>query len=208
MIRVALADDHAMVRDGLRGVIEASDRAEVCLETRSGEELLRGLSRCAVDACVIDLSMPGIGGLQAIAGVARVQPGVGVVAVSFHPPAQYALRAIAAGAGAYLPKESPGAELMRAIEAVAAGGRYLTEEVQALLLQGVRDGRAPHDALSDRELVVLVGLAEGRPLADLARELGLSAKTLSTYRARMLAKLGLRSNAELIQYAAANNLIG
>jgi len=205
VVRVALADDHAMVRDGLRRALEGDGEIAVVLEAASGEELLGALLGRAVDACVVDLSMPGMGGLQAIEQLRRMQPALGIIAISFHPPVQYAVRAVAAGAAAYLPKEAPTAELIRAVRTVADGGRYLTEEVQELLLGALRRGAG--DGLSNRELSVLIGLARGRTLAQLGRELGVSAKTVSTYRSRLLAKLDLANNAELVQYAISREML-
>jgi len=205
VVRVALADDHAMVRDGLRRALEGDGEIAVVLEAASGEELLGALLGRAVDACVVDLSMPGMGGLQAIEQLRRMQPALGIIAISFHPPVQYAVRAVAAGAAAYLPKEAPTAELIRAVRTVADGGRYLTEEVQELLLGALRRGAG--DGLSNRELSVLIGLARGRTLAQLGRELGVSAKTVSTYRSRLLGKLDLANNAELVQYAISREML-
>lgn len=207
MIRVALADDHAMVRDGLHRTLEASGEITVVIEAETGEELMGKIATSAADVCVMDLSMPGMGGLQAIAHLRRLAPEVGIIALSFNPPGQYAVRAIQAGASAYLTKESPSAELVQAVLTVAQGGRYLTDEVQDLLFREVQSDTPAHAALSDREMSLLLGLAEGKKLSEIAVELGISSKTLSTYRARVLRKLDLQSTADLVGYAVANGLV-
>lgn len=203
MIRVMLVDDHPIVRRGLRETLAAEADIEIVGEAERSEEVLGRLPHTTCDLVLLDLSLPGRGGLDVLKDIRRLHPRVQVLVVSTHAETQYAIRAIRAGAAGYLTKTAAPEELVTAIRSVVATGRYLTPGVAAALADvAVRERPGlPHEHLSDRELEVLCRLANGRTISDIARELSLSVKTVSTYRSRMQQKLGLQSTSDLIRYA-------
>lgn len=210
MIRVLLADDHSIVRDGLRRIIEDSGDMEVIAEAADGRDALRLAGEAAPDVAVIDISMPGLDGLEVVARLKAKFPALPVLVLTMHEEAQYVVRAIEAGAMGYLTKQSAPEQLVDAIQKIYKGQRYITDDAtEALALRVARGsaGQTPLDTLSMRELQVLRRLAMGHTSREIANAYSISVKTVDTYRARLLKKLNLRNNAELIRFAIQNNLL-
>jgi len=202
MIRVTLVDDHPIVRRGLKETLSAEADIVVVGEASRSEEVLSALGASACDVVLLDISLPGRGGLDVLKDIRRSFPDVRVLVVSTHDESQYAVRAMRAGAAGYLTKTSPPEELVRAVRQLMRTGRYINEEVGAALAQFAQDDRpgAPHERLSDREHEVLRLLTAGKTISDIADELSLSVKTVSTYRSRLVEKLGVRTTSDLVRY--------
>jgi DNA-binding NarL/FixJ family response regulator len=209
MIKILLADDHAVVRQGLKQILTEILEVGTIGEAATGEEALRLVRAEPWDVLVLDMSMPGRGGLEVLKDVRRERPLTKVLVLSMHPEDQFAVRMLKAGASAYLTKDSAPAELVAAIRKIMTGGKYISSTLAEKLAFDIdRDTDKPlHETLSDREFQVLRMLAAGQAVQQIADELMLSAKTISTYRARILDKLGLKSNAEMILYAIQNHLV-
>ena len=210
MIRVLLADDHSIVRAGLRRIVEESGDMEVIAEASDGREAIRLVHDELPDVAVIDISMPGLDGLEVVSQVQRHYPELPILILTMHEEGQYVVRAIQAGARGYITKQSAPEQLVRAIRKVFSGSRYLTDEAaEALALQVARGSReqSPLDSLSMRELQVLRRLAMGHTNREIASAYGISIKTVDTYRSRLLKKLNLRNNAEISRFAIQNKLI-
>lgn len=210
MIKVLIADDHLLMRRGLAQIIQDSPGLQVAGEAGDGQEALEAVRSHAVDVVVLDIAMPGKGGLDVIRDMKAARPDLKVIVLSMYPEEQYAIRSLRDGASAYLTKSSAPEELIQAIRTVAAGKRYITPSVADKLATFVEgsEQRPPHESLSSRELQVLTHIGSGREVKEVARELNLSIKTVSTYRSRILAKLGMRTNAQLIRYAIEHSLSG
>jgi two-component system invasion response regulator UvrY len=209
-IRVLLADDHPVVLEGLRRILEADAGLEVFGEVRSGTEALAMLEKASADVVVLDITMPGISGLEVIEEARRRFPSVKILILSAHPEDQFAVRTLRAGAAGYLTKEAAPESLVAAIRKVHAGGKYLSESLGAAIVESLqqRPGSGkPHESLSNREYTVLVMIAGGKTVTEIGDELHLSVKTISTYRSRILLKMGMRTNAELTRYALENGLM-
>ncbi len=206
--RVLLADDHAMFREGLRHVLERSGEFEVVDEAGSAAETLATVRRQPVDVLVLDLSMPGRSGTDLIRQLKAAQPALPILVLSMHPEDQYAVRALAAGASAYLTKYTRAEELLHALRRVAAGGRYIGDTVGELLAEQLqpRAWQGAHQALSDREFQILQALVEGESVSAIAQRLHLSVKTVSTHKTNVLRKLHCNSLAELVRYALAHGI--
>jgi len=209
MLRVLLADDHAVVRQGLKQILTEIPEVGAVGEAPNGEAALAMVRAEHWDVLVLDMSMPGRGGLDVLKDVRRERPLTKVLVLSMHPEDQFAVRLLKAGASGYLTKETAPAELVVAIRKILTGGKYISSTLaEKLAFDLDRDSDKPlHEVLSDREFQVLRMLAAGRTVQQIADELLLSAKTISTYRARILEKLNLKSNAEMIRYAIHNRLI-
>lgn len=208
-MRILIADDHAVFRRGLKETLtEAFPRATFA-EARTAQEALELVRQRSWEILVLDISMPGKSGLDILQEVKSLQPRLPVLFLSMHPEEQYARRALRSGAAGYLTKESVPDELKAAVRKVAAGGKYvsvaLAERLAADL--GRRTDAPAHELLSDREFQVLLMIASGKTVKDIADELALSVKTVSTHRARILEKTGLRTTAELIRYALKAQLV-
>jgi DNA-binding NarL/FixJ family response regulator len=208
VIRAVLVDDHPVVRRGLRETLSADPGITVVAEAAQSEEVLGTLAAHPCDVLLLDISLPSRGGLEVLKDVRRDFPSVKVLIVSTHDEAQYAVRAIRAGASGYLTKSSPPEELLRAVRAVAETGRYITDSVAAALAEFALDDRdvAAHERLSDREYEVLRLLTSGLTVSEIAERLSLSVKTISTYRTRLAEKLGVRTTSELVRYALEHKL--
>jgi two-component system invasion response regulator UvrY len=209
MISVFIADDHTIVRQGLKQIL--SDTADIRLagEAATGQETLQLVRGGTCDVLVLDINMPGISGLDILHVLRQEQPELPVLVLSIHAEDQYAIRCLKAGAAGYLTKESAAEELVKAIRQVVTGGKYVSlglAESLAMRLNETGD-RPRHDTLSDREFQVLQLMGAGQTATEIAGSLSLSVKTVSTYRARILEKLGLKSSAEIIQYAVQHRLI-
>ena len=204
MIRVLVADDHAIVRDGLKRILAANADIEVAGEAASGDEALRLVKAGDYDVAVIDMSMPGLAGIDLIKRLKAEKPGLRLLVLSMHGEHQYAARALKAGASGYLNKDSAAEQLVGALRKIAGGGVHISEAAAATLLR--REG-ALHDGLSDREFEVLRLLVEGLGPTDIAERLHLSVKTVSTHKTHILQKLNVGSTAELVRYALEHKLI-
>jgi DNA-binding NarL/FixJ family response regulator len=204
MIRVLLADDHEIVRDGLKRILVATGEVEVAGEAKDGDEALALVKAYDYDLAVIDMSMPGLAGLDLIKRLKVEKPRLNVLVLSMHGEQQYAARALKAGASGYLNKDSAAEQLLGAIRKVAAGGVHVSEAAAASLVQA---SRAPHEKLTDREFEVLRMLAGGRSPTEVADQLRLSVKTVSTHKANIQLKLGLGGTADLVRYALEQKLV-
>jgi two-component system invasion response regulator UvrY len=209
MIRLAIADDHPIVREGLRRIASEDAGISVIGEASSSAELFRLLDAAAVDIVLLDVSMPGATFVETLRQLRERHPSVKVLVLSAHPEDQWAMRALQAGAAGYLTKDHSPEQLVQAIRKVARGGKYVSESMAEKLAGMVDQGRtrAPHERLSDREFEVLRALGSGMMVKDVAQELHLSSKTVSTYRARLLEKMGLKSKADLVRYVVVHNLL-
>jgi two-component system, NarL family, invasion response regulator UvrY len=209
MIRVLVADDHAVVRRGVKQILADDPKMVVVGEAGSGQEVLNLIRERACDVVLLDIAMPDGGGLEILAQLRNLKPDLRVLILSMYPERQYAVRALKAGAAGYLTKESAPEELLTAVRKAAQGGKYITlslaEQLAAEL--GGEVEREPHAGLSDREYQVLRLLASGKSVSEVAVELALSVKTVSTYRTRILEKLGLKNTAELVRYAVQRGLV-
>jgi two-component system invasion response regulator UvrY len=209
MIHVVLCDDHAMVRRGIRDMLSESVDIQVTGEASSYAEVRELLRTTACDVLVLDLSMPGRGGMEVLSSLREADSPIKVLIVSMFPEDQYAIRCLRAGAQGYLNKAGDPEELVLAVHTVMSGRKYVTPEVSQLLIDSLSKPvlELPHAALSEREMQTLVKIASGKRLSDIAEELLLSPKTVSVYRTRVLEKLKLANNAELTVYAIRNNLV-
>jgi DNA-binding NarL/FixJ family response regulator len=210
VIRVVLADDHTIVREGLKHILAAAPDLEVHGEATDGHEVMQRVRELAFDVLVLDLSMPGKSGMELIKQVKAERPALRIIVLSMHQEQQYAVRAIRAGASGYLTKETASAELVSAIRKVAGGGAYISAEVAERLAHEAHGEakRAPHESLSDREFEVLQLLVAGVSLTDIGDRLNLSVKTVSTHKARLMQKMDISNQADLVRYAIAHNLGG
>jgi DNA-binding NarL/FixJ family response regulator len=209
MIRILVADDHAVVRQGVKQILaDVSDMA-VKDEAQNGSETLEKVLQHDYDVVLLDISMPGRSGLEVLEDIKNQRPKLAVLILSMHPEEQYAVRALRAGASGYLTKASAPQELIGAIRKVAGGGKYVTSSLAEKLADELETDteKLPHERLSNREHQVMLMLAEGKSVSDIADELCLSVKTISTYRTRIMAKMGMKKNAELTLYAVHNKLI-
>ena len=208
-MRILIADDHAVVRRGLRQILADEFKRAEFVEVGSANEALAGIRKENWDVLILDITMPGRSGLDALKEIKESRPRLPVLVLSMHPEDQFAVRVLKTGASGYMTKESAPEELVGAIKKVLAGGRYvsaaLAEKMASYL--AIDTPKPPHERLSDREFVVLRLIASGKTPSQIAKELSLSVKTVSTYRARILEKTGMASNAELTHYAIKNQLV-
>lgn len=209
MIRVLIADDHAILRRGLADIISETKDMQVCGEAENGAQAVRLAREQRVDVVLLDITMPDRNGLDTLKQLKKEKPKLAVLMLSMHPEETYALRAIKAGASGYLNKASAPALLVTAIRQVASGRRYISPAVAEALAGTIADGpdRAPHATLSDREYETMRLIASGKTLTQIAAEMSLSVKTVSVYRARLLQKMQLKNNSELTHYALKNQLV-
>ena len=212
MIRILIIDDHTIVHRGLRQIVAEEPDIVVTGEARTGHEGLELAQTQPCELVVLDISMPGRGGLDVLKELKQVRPNLPVLVLSMYPEEQYATRALRLGASGYMTKESAPEELIGAIRRVVAGGRYvsasLAETLAGRLAADRQSERPLHESLSDREYHVLRLIASGKTVTEIAEELTLSVKTISTYRSRVLEKMGMKTNAELTHYAVSNRLLG
>jgi two-component system, NarL family, invasion response regulator UvrY len=208
VITVVIADDHPVVRAGLRQIVAAQPDMQLAGEAADGDEVLTVLAATSADVLLLDLTMPGAPFPALLKHVRARYPGLRVLVMSMHPEDQFAGRALREGAAGYLTKERTPQDLVEAIRKVTRGGTYVSPTLAEQLAASLDRGRpaVPHEALSDREYEVLRLIGAGRAVGEIAAQLTISPKTVSTYRARILQKLGLRTNAELIRYALEHQL--
>ena len=208
MIRILLVDDHPVVRQGIRAILMERLKGAVVGEAADAGSALRQVRDGDWDVVVADISLPTMSGLDLIKELRRTSPNMPTVVLSMHPAAQFARRALKAGAAAYLTKDSAPDELVAAIDEARRGRRYVGRDLHDVPSHwSTRSVRLAHEGLSDREYQTLRMLGSGQSTSDIARDLGLSPKTISTYRMRVLEKLGMRTNAELMRYAIENSLL-
>jgi two-component system, NarL family, invasion response regulator UvrY len=209
MRNVLIVDDHEVVREGVKRLLEEQPGAVACGEAGTPEEAVRMALGGDWDAVVLDLSFAGKSGLEVLKELKQVRPRLPVLVLTMHSEEQYARRAFKAGAAGFITKDSPRAELSKAIQKVIDGGKYLSPALAEKLIDDLERGadRPPDQILSDREFQVMQLIASGKTLSEIAELLSLSDKTISTYRARIMEKMGMRTNAELTHYAIQNKLV-
>ena len=208
MIRIVLADDHAIVREGLKRILGAIPDFEIVGEAADGTQVMQWVRQADFDLLLLDLSMPGRSGMELIRLVKTEKPRLRILVLSMHQETQYAVRAIKSGASGYLTKESASAELEQALRKIAAGGAYVSADVAQQLALGAMPGHevAPHEALSQREFEVFNQLVAGASVTEIAQRLNLSVKTVSTHKTNLMHKLGVHNPAELVRYAIRHGL--
>lgn len=208
MIRVLIADDHPIVREGLRRIAADQPGITVVAEAADANQALARVGDTAIDVVLLDVSMPGPSFIEVLQAVRRDHPSIKVLVLSVHPEDQWAVRALRAGAAGYLTKDHSPEQLIEAIRRVCRGGKYVSPTLAEKLATGLEAGglAAPHESLSDREYEVLRALGSGLTVKEVAEQLKLSSKTVSTYRTRILQKMNLKHNAELTRYAIEHGL--
>jgi DNA-binding NarL/FixJ family response regulator len=209
MMKILIADDHAVVREGLKQILSESPEMVVTAEASTGPEVLEKIGKDDFDLIVLDIAMPGRGGLDILKEIKNKKPRLPVLILSMYPEDQYAVRVLKAGASGYMTKESAPHELINAIKQISKGKKYVSPslaEKLALDLE-ITTGRPLHESLSDREYQVMCMIASGKTLKEIAEKLSLSIKTISTYRSRILEKMNMKSNAELTHHAIKNRLV-
>ena len=208
MIKIVIADDHAIVREGLKRIVSEVSEMRVVGEAADGSQVMQLVRELDFDILVLDLSMPGRSGMELIKLIRSEKPRLRILVLSMHHELQYAVRAIKSGASGYLTKESAPSQLEQAIRKIAAGGAYVTAEVAEQLALGAMPGSEthPHETLSDREFEVFRLLASGVSVTEIAAQLKLSVKTVSTHKANLMQKMGLQNPSELIRYAIKHGL--
>jgi len=209
MIRILIADDHAILRRGLKEILMRELDSVTWGEAENGEQVLDQIQNRDWDLLILDITMPGRGGLDVLKNLKALRPRLPVLVLSMHPEDQYGKRVLKAGASGYMNKESAPEELMKAVRKLLGGGRYVSPALAETLASDLSQdtGRPAHETLSDREFEVLRKIASGKTVGQIAEELHLSVTTVSTYRARILEKMNMATTAELIRYALRNHLV-
>lgn len=208
MIKIVIADDHSIVREGLKRIVSSIEGMEVTGEAGNGTEVMQRVRELTFDVLVLDLSMPGRSGMELIKLIRSEKPQLRILVLSMHQESQYAVRAIKNGASGYLTKESAPGQLEQAIRKVASGGAFISAEVAEQLALGAMPGSqaVPHESLSNREFEVLQLLVADVSMTDIATKLNLSVKTVSTHKTNLMQKMGLQNQNELIRYALKHGL--
>lgn len=208
MRRIVIADDHALFREGMRQLLAHSGEFEVVGEAADAVETMQAVRALEFDVLVMDMSMPGRSGLDLVRQVRAQRPELPILVLSMHGEDMYAVRALAAGASAYLTKGSRPEVLLQALRRLAAGGRYISEGVAELLAREIQPhaGRSGHETLSDREFQIMLALVDGESVSEIAERLHLSVKTVSTHKANVLRKLHCATLPDLVRYAMSHNL--
>ncbi len=209
MIRILIADDHAIVRQGLKQILEQSSEMKIVAVHANGADALRWIRANDCDVALLDIAMPGMNGIDLLKQLHEEKPKLPVLILSIYPEDQYAVRLIKAGAAGYLTKESAPEVVAEAVRRAAAGKKYISQAVAEMLANefGAPEGKLPHETLSDREFQIFLLLASAKTVSEIADTLALSVKTVSTYRTRILEKMQLRNNAELMRYAVEKRLM-
>lgn len=208
-IKVYLADDHLLIREGLKKILSSQNDFMVIGESGNPDEVIDFFNNNFADILILDLNMPGRSGLDVLKLVKKLKPETKILVLSMYPEDQFAERTIKAGASGYITKESASEELLKALNKIAHEGTYVSNSFAEKLIfkKKVETESKPHEVLSDRELQIMILLAKGKTQVEISNELALSTSTVNTYRARILEKLNFKSNAEIIRYAVQNNLI-
>jgi DNA-binding NarL/FixJ family response regulator len=209
MIKILIADDHGIIRKGIKQILSRTSDIEVTAEASTGQEALEKIWTIHFDLVILDISLPGRNGLEILKQIRSQKPKLPVLILSMYPEEQYAVRVLRAGASGYLTKESDKNELVEAIRRIAEGKKYITPSLAEKLASELEpsNDKALHERLSDREYHILCLIAKGKSSNEIAEELALSVKTVSTHRARVLEKMGMKSNAELTYYAVQSKLV-
>lgn len=209
MIKILIADDHAIVREGMKQILSESPDLVVVAEASTGQEVIDKIDKDDLDLVVLDIAMPGRGGLDILKEIKSLSPKLPVLILSMYPEEQYAVRVLKSGASGYLTKESAPVELVKAIRQISLGKKYISPSLAEKLAVDleISPDRPPYETLSDREYQVMCMIASGKTLKEIADTLSLSIKTISTYRSRILEKMNMKTNAELTHYAIKNRLV-
>ncbi len=209
MIRIVIADDHEIVRAGLKQIISDDEDMEVLGESNNGENLIELVKKHDYDVVLLDLKMQGISGIDVIKHIKAIKPELPIIVLSMHAEDQYAVRTIKAGASGYITKETAAENLITAVRRVVGGGKYISPTLAETLADSIAGGGGdlPHEKLADREFQVMCMIASGKTVTEIGSELFLSVKTISTYRQRILEKMNMKNNSELTHYAIKNNLL-
>ena len=209
MVRIVVADDHTIVREGLKQILAGQPDFQVVAEASDGHEALKRVRELEFDVLLLDMSMPGKSGVELIKQVKSEKPKLRILVLTMHEEHQYAVRAIRAGASGYLTKEGASSQLVTALRKVASGGAYISAEVaEQLALNAMPDASGPlHERLSDREFQVFTMIAQGKSVSEIAERLNLSVKTVSTHKANLLQKMNMTTQGELIRYALEHDLV-
>ena len=208
-MQILIADDHAIVREGVKQIVKTLPEITLIDETGTGQETLSKILETRYDLVILDISMPGISGLEILQKLKEKGITVKILILSFYPQEQYAVRAFKLGSSGYLSKDSAYEELARAIRKIISGGKYISSTLaeKLIFMDLEKAGMAPHEALSEREMQVMLLLAKGKSVTEIANEIFISDKTVSTYRTRIMEKMNMRKNADLTLYAIKNHLI-
>lgn len=208
-MRILIADDHAIVRRGLKQILDEEPGMATVGEAENGQEVLEQTRKSTWDLVILDINMPGRSGLDVLGELRHDYPNLPILILSMYPEDQYATRVLKAGASGYLNKQSAPEELLKAIKKIRGGGKYISETLAEKLATGLgaADTRPVHEMLSDREYQVLLLIATGKTISEIAASLSISIKTVSTYRTRVLTKLNLKNNAEMTYFAVHNGLV-
>jgi len=208
-MKILIADDHAIVREGVKQIVKTLPEVTLIDEASEGNEALLKIKEVGYDLVILDISMPGLSGLDILQSIRRGKIDTRVLMLSFHPQEQYAIRAFKLGASGYLSKDSAFEELTTAIHKIAAGGKYISSAFAEKLIftESEQEAKNLHDSLSDREFQVMIMLAKGKTILEIAKEIFISDKTVSTYRSRIMEKMNMKKNADLTRYAINNKLI-
>jgi two-component system, NarL family, invasion response regulator UvrY len=209
MIEILIVDDHAIVREGLQAILKLEEGISVVGMAKNAAEALKVVTSHKVDVIILDISLPGRNGLEIIKEVKKVQPNVRIIMLSVYPEDRFAIRAFKAGASGYLTKEMAPEMIVEAIRKVSSGGKYITPAIAEKLADELNElnDKTPHERLSDREFDVMCMVGSGKSLIEIAEKLGISDRTVSTYRTRILKKMNLKNNSEIIHYVIDNGLI-
>ena len=209
MIDILIADDHELIREGLKKILKKEPDMQVVGEARNAQEAFELVRNRKLNIVLLDISMPGMSGLDALSELRQSHPKLPVLILSMHPEDRFAVRALKAGAAGYITKDSAVGELVKAIRKVVAGGRYVSVQLAERLVDELENGgnKPAHETLSDREFQVMRMVASGKKVSEIADELSLSVSTVNTYRARVLEKMKMETNVELTRYAIENHLI-
>lgn len=209
MIEIIVADDHAIVRRGVIDILSEEPDLSVVAEASSGQEVLRLARQLSFDVLVLDMGLPDMNGLEVLERLKTVKPLARTLILSIYPEEQYGVRALKAGAMGYLTKESAPLELVAAVQKIARGERYISDAIGDLLVEQllVDETAVTHTSLSNREYQVMLALAKGKTISDIAADLSLSVKTISTYRGRIIEKLRLETTGDIIRYALQHHLV-
>lgn len=210
MIKIIIVDDHRIVREGLKQIISDTSDISVVDEASNGQEAINKIRNNDCDVMLLDISMPGRSGLEILKEIKNESPKLSILILTMHPEEQYAVRVLRAGASGYLTKESAPDELIEAIRKVSDGGKYISSTLAEKLAFNleVDTGKPLHQTLSDREFEVMCMISSGKTVTEIADEMSLSVKTISTYRTRILDKMRMKTNAELTYYSIKNDLVG
>lgn len=209
MLKILIADDHPLIRRGLRQILTEALYVDLIDEAEDGNRAVQMAATETYDVLILDISLPGRDGIEVLRQVKLSTPKLPVLILSIQPEEQFALRVLKLGAAGSLNKASAPEELVNAVKQVVSGGHYISPKVEELLLHDLQSEheQLPHRALSDREFQVMISIAQGKSLKDIGNELSLSVKTVSTYRTRLLEKMGLQNNAQLVRYVYSNKLM-